>query len=117
MEFVVAEDEVWLSAFGVLPHTEAVSGDHLVREVRLPLSESEELHVTWDLTAWSVRVQYSRASDVIVDVYREQVSLVTIDDHRSGPVLEVDYHAEGGRGRMSVRTRPAFALADTFVRT
>lgn len=48
MEFVVAEDAVWLSAFGVLPQVEEGSGDDQVREVRVHVSVTEELYVTWD---------------------------------------------------------------------
>jgi hypothetical protein len=33
VEFVVAEDEVWLAALGVLPQAEEASGEAWVREV------------------------------------------------------------------------------------
>ena len=117
MEFVVAEDEVWLSAFGVLPQVEEATGDDEVREVRVPVSATEELHITWDLTDRSVRVRYKRASDVIVDVFREQATLLTVEDHKTGPVVAVEYHAEGCHGRSLVQTKPIFSLQDTFLRT
>ena len=117
MEFVVAEDEVWLSAFGVLPQVEEATGDDEVRELRVPVSATEELHITWDTTDRSVRVRYKRASDVIVDVFREQAALLTIEDHETGPVVALEYHAEGCHGRTRVQTHPIFTLQDTFLRT
>jgi hypothetical protein len=59
-------------------------------EVRVALSVSEELQVSWDTAGHSVRVRYKRASDVIVDVYREQATLVAIEDHETGPVVNLE---------------------------
>ncbi|EME63337.1 hypothetical protein [Amycolatopsis decaplanina] len=117
MEFVVAEDEVRLSAFGVLPQAEKASGDDWVREVRVPVSVTEELHVTWDVIGRSVRVRYEQSSKVVVDVYREQAALLTIEAHETGPVVALEYYAEGCRGRTCVQTQPTFALQDNFLRT
>lgn len=108
---------MWLSAFGVLPQIEEASGNELVRDVRVPVSVTEELHVTWDTAGQSVRVRYKRALDIIVDVYREQATLLTIEDHEIGPAVALEYYAEGCRGRTRVQVQPTFALQDTFLRT
>ncbi|RSM79678.1 hypothetical protein DL991_12760 [Amycolatopsis sp. WAC 01375] len=117
MEFVVADDDVWLSAFGVLPQAEEASDDDWVRELRVPVSVTGELHLSWDVLHQSVRVRYTWASDLIVDVYREQATLLTVDDRKTGPVVVLEYYAEGCRGRAFVRTQPTLALEDTFLRT
>lgn len=117
MEFFVADDEVWLSAFGVLPQAEEASGDDWVREVWVPVSVTEELHISWDVVQQCVRVRYTRASDVIVDLYREQATLLTVDDHKTGPVVVLEYYAEGCSGRTRVQTQPTLAVKDTFLRT
>jgi hypothetical protein len=62
---VVAEEDAWLASLGVSPQIEEVSGDDYVREVRFPISGSEELHVTWDTTHQSVRLRYKRGGEVI----------------------------------------------------
>jgi hypothetical protein len=116
VEFVVAEDEVWLSAFGVLPQAEEVSGGDLVREVREPVSETEKFHLTWDAMDQSVRFRFWRASDVIVDVYREQATLLTIEAHETGPIVVLEYYAQGCRGRTRVQVQPTFALDDRNLR-
>ncbi len=114
---MVADDDVWLSAFGVLPQAEEASGDDWVREVRAPVSVTGELHLSWDVINQSVRVRYTLASDLIVDVYREQATLLTVDDRKTGPVVVLEYYAEGCRGRTIVRTQPTLALTDIFLRT
>lgn len=113
MEFVFAEDDVWLSTFDVIPQTE---DEAWVREVRFPLSATEELHVSWDTVMRSTRIRYRRGSDVIVDVHREQVTRLAVETHQTGPVIAVDYQAKDCDGRTRVHTRPAFALRDTFLR-
>ncbi|MGV9299238.1 hypothetical protein [Amycolatopsis sp. NPDC003676] len=117
MEFVVAEDEAWFSVFDVLPQAEEATGDDFVREVRIPVSETEELHLSWDAMHRSVRFRYRRAADVVVDVYREHATLLTIEIRDTGPVVVAEYRADGCRGRTSVRLRPTFALADVFLQT
>lgn len=112
----MAEDDVWFSAFDVFPQAGKASDEASVREVRFPLSATEELHISWDTIARSARIRYRRGSDVIVDVHREQVTRLAVETHRTGPVIAVDYAAEDCDGRTRVHTRPAFALRDTFLR-
>ncbi len=116
MEFVVADDEAWLSVFGVVPQVEEASGEKWVREVLVRVSATEELHVSWDVVERSVRVRWKRASEVVVDVYREQATLLAVDDRKKGPLVLVEYHAEGCHGRTLVQTRPNLVLKDTFLR-
>jgi hypothetical protein len=117
VEFVIADDDVWLSAFGAAPQTEEASGDDFVREVRVPLSATEELHVTWDVIHQSVPFRYARAAEVVVDIFRERATLLTVDDNEAGTVVILEYHADDCHGQAQVRTRPTFALKDTFLQT
>jgi len=117
VEFVVADDEAWLSVFGIAPQTEEASGDNWVREVRIPVSATEELHVSWDVVQRSARVRWRQESQIIVDVYREQTTRLTVDDHNNEPLILVEYDAGGCSGRTVVRTRPNITLKDTFLRT
>jgi hypothetical protein len=117
VEFAVADDEAWLSVFGIAPQAEEASGEKWVREVRIPISATEELHVSWDVVERSVRVRWEQASRLIVDVYREQTTRLTVDDHNNEPLVLVEYHAGGCSGRTVVRTRPNFTMKDTFLQT
>ena len=77
----------------------------------MPVSVTGELHISWDV------VRYKPTSDVIVDLYREQATLLTVDDHKTGPVVVLEYYANGCSGRTRVQTQPTLALKDTFLRT
>ncbi|ATY11692.1 hypothetical protein CU254_15395 [Amycolatopsis sp. AA4] len=117
MEFAIAEDEVWFSAFDVFPRTEATPGDDFVRGIGIPLSETEELHVSWDVRHHSVRIRYQRGPGVVVDVFRELVTVLTVESRETGPVIAMEYRAEGCGGRTCVETRPAFSLTDVLLQT
>ena len=106
-----------VSVFDVFPQTEESSGDDFVREVKIALSETEELHLAWDTSHRSVRIRYRREADLVVDVFRELVTVLTIEIREAGPVIAMEYRAEGCRGRTCVRTRPAFALTDVLLQT
>lgn len=112
----VAPDDDWLTLLGVLPQTEEVTGDEFVRELRLPLAGADELHLTWDETDQSVRIRLRRGQEVIVDLYREQATLLTpeVDEGQRSVVLE--YKAEASVGRTRVQLQPSFALQDSFRR-
>ena len=112
---MIAEDDVWLVTFGAVPQTEETSGDEFVRELRIPLSATEELHLTWDVIHQSVRFRYVRAAEVVVHLYREGATLLTVGDHETGPIVVLEYQADGCRGRAHVQTRPNFAVKDTLL--
>jgi hypothetical protein len=115
-EFVVATDDVWDASLGVIPQTEEASGDDFVREIRFPISATEELHLTWDTTDASVRVRYLCDRALVVDVYREDATLLTtehVDDER---FVVVEHGTSEANGRCRVRVAPAFAYEDTNLR-
>jgi hypothetical protein len=114
--FVVAADDDWLVSLGVLPLTEEASGDDYVRELRLPINDAEELHLTWDETDQSVRVRLRRGPEVIVDLYREQATLLTTEADGPRRYVVLEYRAGGYAGRTRVQVRPAFAMQDSLLR-
>ena len=113
----VAEDASWLDALGVIPQTEEVSGDEYVRELRIPLAEAEELLVSWDVTDGSVRVRHQRAGDVVVDLYRERATLLSIERVGESTALVVEYRAANAVGRARIEVTPAVMIEDKFLRT
>lgn len=115
-EFVVATDDVWDASLGVLPQAEEVSGDDFVREIRFPISTSEELHLTWDSTDASVRIRYLREHALIVDIYCEHATLLTTEQVDKERFVVVEHGSGEVTGRCRVRIVPAFALEDTSLR-
>jgi hypothetical protein len=65
------------------------------------LSVSEELHVSWDTAGHSV--------------YREHATLLALEDHGTGPVVALEYWAEGCFGRRRVRTRDPIRIQESVV--
>jgi hypothetical protein len=110
-ELVVAEDDVWLAAFGVAPSTEDVTRDEFVRQVRISGDGAGELHLTWDTTDRSVRLRLRRES-VSLDLFREGASLLTVVD---GDIV-VEYGAPGFSGRTCIQVTPALRVVDRVLR-
>jgi hypothetical protein len=113
----VADDTAWLDAFGVEPQTEEVSDDEYVRELRIPTDAAEELHITWDVTDGSVRVRHRRADSIVVDLYREQATLLGVE--RSGRItaLVMEYGTADAVGRARIQVTPELVIEDKFLRT
>jgi hypothetical protein len=86
-----------------------------VQEVRVPISESEELHVTWDITADSVRIRYRLRDEIVVEVFRELTTLLTVEVSASEKTVVLEYRAEDARGRTLFRVAPSFAMSDSFL--
>jgi len=113
----VADDAAWLDAFGVVPQTEEVSGDEYVRELRIPTDVAEELHITWDATDDSVRVRHRRADGVVVDLYREQATLLRAERNGTITALVMEYGTSDAVGRVRVQVTPEVVIEDKFLRT
>jgi hypothetical protein len=117
MTLVVADDAAWLAAFGVLPRVEEVTGDEDVREIQLPISESEDLHLTWDVPDASVRIRYRWNARVVVNVFRKLATLLTVEIHDDRRVVVVvEYRTSEAVGRCRIQVSPEFVLEDSFHR-
>lgn len=113
----VTDDATWLNAFGVVPQTEEASGDEYVRELRIPMDDAAELHITWDVTDGSVRVRHRRAEAVVVDLYREQATLLSAERNGTIAALVVEYGTSDAVGRVRVQVTPEVVIEDKFLRT
>ncbi|MFC7759615.1 hypothetical protein ACFQY4_17575 [Catellatospora bangladeshensis] len=113
----VAPDDVWLSLLGVAPQTEEISGDEYVRELRVPISKAEELHLTWDETDQSVRIRLTSGPNVIADLFREQSTRLAAEANGPRRFVVLEYRAEGCTGSTRIQVQPTFSITDTFLRT
>jgi hypothetical protein len=113
----VADDAEWLDAFGVVPQTEVSSGNEYVRELRILTGVAEELHITWDVTDDSVRVRHRRAEAVVVDLYREQATLLKAGRNGTIAAVVMEYGSSDAAGRVCVQVTPEVAIEDKFLRT
>lgn len=116
MQMVVAESEVWDQTFGVQPQPEESSGGSFVREVRIPINESDELHLTWDAVDRSVRVRRLHGAAVGLDLYREGATLITLESSATNKTVILEYGVDGYTGHMRIDLVPTFALRDVLLR-
>lgn len=112
-----SDDETWLAALGVMPQTETVSGDEFVREVTVPIADTEELQITWDKTDSSVRVRHRQRGDLVADLYREMVVQLTAVGTGSAGEVIIDYGSDGWVGRTRVQVLPEVCIEDTVLRS
>lgn len=113
----VADDNAWLDAFGLKPRTEEVTGDEFVKELRIPAGATEELHLTWDVTDDSVRVRLRKAGRVVVDLYREQTTLLGVERDGSVTTVIIEYRTTDTAGRAHIQVTPEIAIEDKVLRT
>jgi hypothetical protein len=113
----VAADQAWLACLGVLPETEAVSGDEYVRELRVPIADAEEVQITWDVTDDSVRVRHHRDGRIVSDLFREMATLLTVAGTGSVGEVIIEYGSNGMSGRARIQVLPAVLIEDTLLRS
>jgi hypothetical protein len=113
----VADDEAWWTAIGVMPATEAVSADEFVREVVYPITDSEAVHVTWDVTDNSVRVRHRRDGVIVTDLHREMATLLTVVGTAGTAEIVLEYGSPGHAGQTRVRLSAEVHVQDAFLRS
>jgi hypothetical protein len=113
----VVSDEAWLHCLGVSPRTEEISGDEYVRELRIPVTDAEQVQITWDLTDDSVRVRHHRDGRVVFDLFRELATLLTVVRKEVGAELIIEYGSNGWSGRARIQVLPAVFVEDTLLRS
>ena len=113
----VADDQAWLAALGVLPSTEEASGDDYVRELVIPVSGSEEVRVTWDVTDGSVRVRHLRDGSIVLDLFRELATRLTVVSTGSAREVVVEYGSADWSGRARVQVLPEVRVEDNVLRS
>ncbi|MDR7252424.1 hypothetical protein J2X46_001400 [Nocardioides sp. BE266] len=111
-----ADDASWLDAFGFVPQTEEISGDAYVREIRVSTGVAEELHITWDVADDSVRVRHRGNERILVDLFREQATRLTIERDEHGTALVLEYGGPDGAGRARIQVSPEVVIEDNFLR-
>ena len=100
-----------------MPDAEAVSGDEYVRELVYPVTGSEAVQVTWDVTDNSVRVRHRRGGVIVTDLHREMATLLTVAGVGETAEILLEYGSGGYQGRTRVRLVPEVHIEDTFLRS
>ncbi|MBB2943514.1 hypothetical protein FB565_003227 [Actinoplanes lutulentus] len=113
----IASDEAWLDCLGVSPKAEDISGDEYVRELRIPVTDAEQVQITWDVTEDSVRVCHHRDGRIVFDLFREMATLLTVAKTGLGAELIIESGSNGWSGRARIQVSPAVSIEDTLLRS
>lgn len=113
----VADQQAWLVALGVLPQADESTGDDFAQQLLVPVSDSEEVRVTWDVTDDSVRVQHQRGGSILADLFREMATLLTVTSQDAVREIIVEYGWTGWRGRTRVQVLPEVRIKDEVLRS
>lgn len=80
--------------------TQDISGDEYVRQLRVPVTDAEQGEIPWDVTDDSVRVPHHRDGRIVLDLFREMATLLTVVRTALGPEAIIEYGANGWSGRV-----------------
>jgi hypothetical protein len=109
---VEPSDDEWLRAFGVVPTDEEVTGDDLVREVKIPIVDDGLLHLTSDVADGSVRVRWYIGDVRVVDVFRQSVSSIKIESPERGVTQVRAAFGDSRSTDLLVTVWPRFRMED-----
>lgn len=110
------DDRQWEHVFGVIPERDTPLEEAWVRVVSLVPEPGEELRVSWDLHGASVRLRWTQAGTVRLNLYREGVVRLSIPvESRRTSSLRLDYRQDGLTGVAYAEVWPRFAYTDTLM--
>ena len=74
--------------------------------------------MTWDEIAASTHLLWARGDDVIVEITRETVDVVSLDKHKDGYLITISSTSEGVAGVLSVGVNPgSIRIHDSILQT
>lgn len=113
----VADDQTWLASVGVIPRTEEVTDDESVRELRIPLTDADEVQLTWDINDRSVRVRHHRGGEIVTDLYRDLATLLTVVRTGAAREIIIEYGSTGWSGHTRIQLLPHVLVEDKVLRS
>ncbi len=110
----VPEANDWLSTFGVAPE-EVWASEPWMQSITLTPGSEEALTLSWHEYEGSLRLVWQQKDSVRVDVHRDGVQNLRIEDRRgAGTFVLFDYDSDGMVGTGAVQVWPSFGLADAL---
>jgi hypothetical protein len=112
-EFVVPTGEEILDALGVEPE-ESVE-DPMVRIIPVLSSTGDTLVISFDVAGRSVRCQWLRGSVLILDLFREAATRLTVDSGNGNAWIRVCFETDSLAGELEVQVHPEIRVNDRLV--
>lgn len=114
-QFVVPDDAEVFDVLGVPPAE--VGEEVAVRTLHLEDPDAVEgfVELTYDVTGRSVRCRWVRGEAILVDLFREGATNLSVSDGGSGAAVEVRFETESLAGRLQVTLRPRVSIRDELL--
>jgi len=94
-----------------------VTDDESVRELRIPVTDGDEVQVTWDINDRSVRVRHHRGGEIVTDLYRDLATLLTVVRTGAARELVIEYGSSGWSGHTRIQLVPHVLVEDKVLRS
>ena len=104
----------WLSTFGVEPQS-VWADEPWMQSITLTPSANEALTLSWHEYERSLRVLWQQEDAVRVDLHRDGMRQLTIEDRRgAGTFVLFEYGSDGMVGTGAIQVWPSFNLTDSL---
>ncbi len=112
-EFVVPTDEEIIDAFGEAP--EQVGDEPTIRSVCLDNGAGDQVELTYDVLGRSVRLRWHRGPVLMLDLYREAATRMTVSSGRGVGGVSVTFETEGPAGKLDLQVYPTVRVTDDLL--
>jgi len=113
-EFVVPTDEEILDALGQAP--EQAGAEPTTRTVRLDNGAGDEVELTYDILGRSVRCRWHRGPVLMLDLFREAATRMTVSSGRGAAGVTVAFETDSLAGTLDIQVYPSVRVADALLR-
>lgn len=113
-EFVVPDDETVLEVLGVPAR---IGEEVAVRTVRLADPEAMEgaVELTYDVPGRSIRCRWMRGGAVVMEVFREGATVLSVSNGGGSTVIEVRFETESLVGVFRIAVSPRVSICDELL--
>ncbi len=113
-QFVVPNDADFADAFGAV--VESVDGEEeYVRSVTLTTASGASLVLVYDSIGRSVSVRLVDSGVILLDLYREGATLLSVESARGSTGVVVAFETEELAGKLVVQIFPDLKVSDTML--
>ncbi|MGW1489915.1 hypothetical protein [Streptomyces sp. NPDC002402] len=112
-QFSFPDEVEFRESLGVMP--QPFNEDGTAFFVSIESGTGETLQVSWDVMGCSVRCQILRVGEVLIDLFREGTSGLTLRSEKSAIFIVAHYEIPGLAGELCVQALPTFQVVDNLL--
>ncbi|UMP06344.1 hypothetical protein [Amycolatopsis sp. EV170708-02-1] len=112
-ELVFPGDDEWVDALGV--ETAPVGGDATVRGLGYETVSGDLIDLSCDILGNSIRCRWMRGQDVLADIFREGVVMLSLSQREGVIEIVVTSDLESLKAELAVRVHPDVQIRDQIL--